>query len=260
MSKNKEKLPELPRWLQELLPEPSAPQRLSVTADGDLELTQPDGASAVFKGLREAYEASREAGVDLEISDEVYENFGDKDRKPFLDFPDEKNPNLHVMVFGYTDRDRIDSLKRGYKKFRKAAKRYLKEPQDFSNAWNFLDSHPAFWTAPNLEENPFYWVQEFHMSHMRVGVWRDKKGTTVALETGSHVPPLYKEHYGDWRLEVVANSYEDAVIELARRVHLTHNLEGEDIEDSDRHFIKPEWVEELEETIAEYEEQEKPSE
>lgn len=245
-----ENLPELPQWLNELLPEPATPQLLAVTADNRLELIQPDGSAQVFDTLEEAYNASRENDLDLNIAPAVAEREGEKDTF-FLSFPSERD-GFRTMVMGYTDQDRLDSLKRGYGDFLENAKRYAEAPEDFVKAWRFLDTHPAFWTAMDLQEKPFYLAQEGHANKLRLSVYRDNGETVVELETGSHVPPEYATHYGDWRLEITASTYELAVVELAKRVALTHNLDGTDAEGADEIFEKPNWVKDLEERLEEY--------
>lgn len=245
-----EQLPELPAWLQELLPPPSTPQLLAVTENNKLELIQPDGSTEVFETLEEAYNASREKGPDLNIAPEVAKREGAEDT-PFLSFPS-KDKRFHTMVFGYTDQERWDSLKRGYAEFLKIAEAYSANPEDFVTAWNFVDRHPAFWVATDLKEHPFYWEQEGHTNKLRLSVYRNEGRTQIELETGSHVPPKYDAHYGDWRLEVAGATYEEAIIELAKRVALTHNLDGTDNPLADEIFDKPEWVKELEERLDEY--------
>lgn len=245
-----ENLPDLPQWLNELLPEASTPQLLAVTADNKLELIQPDGSAQVFETLEEAYNASRENDLDLNIAPEVAEHEGEEDAF-FLTFPSE-DKRFQTLVMGYTDQDRIDNLKRSYEDFLERAEAYAKDPEDFVKAWAFVDTHPAFWTAPDLENKPFFWVQDGHSSHLRLSVHRHEGKVAVELETGSHVPPEYNSHYGDWRLEVFADTYELAVIELAKRVALSHNLDGTDAEGADEIFEKPDWVKELEERLEEY--------
>lgn len=245
-----ENLPELPQWLNELLPETSTPQLLAVTADNKLELIQPDGSARVFDTLKDAYNASRESDLDLNIAPEVAAREGEKDTF-FLSFPSE-DKRFSTMVMGYTDQDRIDSLKRSYGEFLEYAKSYASNPEDFVKAWRFLDTHPAFWTASDLKGHPFYWAQEGHANKLNVSVYRHEGETVIELETGSHVPPEYTTHYGDWRLEVAAETYELAIIELAKRVALTHNLDGTDVEGADEIFEKPNWVKDLEERLEEY--------
>lgn len=246
---NKEQLPQLPQWLQELLPEPATPQLLSVTKDARLELIQPDGSSRVFDSLEEAYRASREIDLDLKVAETVAKREGKEDSF-LLRFVSDID-GYSTLVLSYTDQDRLNALKRGYADFLENAQNYAAAPENFVNAWRFIDTHPAFWTAYDLKNKPLYWVQEGHTNRLRLSVYRQDSVALVELETGSHVAPEYTEHYGDWRLEVAAESYELAIIELARRVALVHNLDGTDVENSEELFEKPNWVKELEERLEE---------
>lgn len=227
-----EDLPELPQWLKDLLPEPSTPQILDLTPDNKLKLIQPDGSAQVFETLEEAYNASRENDLDLSISPEVAKREGKRDSL-FLSFPSERK-GFRTLVMGYTDQDRVDSLKRGYADFLKYAKSYFSDPGDFGNAWSFVDTHPAFWVAPNLKSKPFHWIQKGHSNQLLLNVYRHDGKVFVKLETGSHIPPEYAGHYGDWRLEVTAKTYELAMVELAKRVARAYNLDGTETEGDTR--------------------------
>lgn len=246
MSTEKE-LPALPQWLQEALPKPKAPQVASLTSEGKILLTQPTGESETYATLEEFYRASREHEHDLKIEAEVNEAFGEG--KHFLSFPN--NDRTFTLVMGHTDEDRIKHLQYAYDEFLEVAEKYQQDPTDFARAWRFVDLHPAFWVLED-EEHRFHWKTEGHTNRVCVGVYRLETGETlVELETGSHTPD-YLQHYGDWRLELGAFTYEEAFIELARRVHLLQNLDGTDREVDEEIFEKPEWVKELEERIKDF--------
>ena len=78
----------------------------------------------------------------------------------------------------------------------------------------------------------------------------------IYLETGSHLNKvedggkLYQEHYHDYRLDVWANTFEQAFIKLAAKVYKFFDHQG--VERPNVPHIKPAWVLELDERIAEF--------
>ncbi len=101
------------------------------------------------------------------------------------------------------------------------------------------------------------------MGKVHQSVWKDRhcdsdpEQVLVGLEAGSHVEnndkgePTYNSHYGDWRLEVVGNTFEEAVVKLAARVVLCFNNDGTDKPEDSIDLPKPQWVAELEERLDE---------
>lgn len=77
----------------------------------------------------------------------------------------------------------------------------------------------------------------------------------IYLETGSHLnkvedgSKLYQEHYHDYRLDVWADTFEQAFIELAAMVYKFFDHQG--IERLDVPHIEPAWVLELQESMKE---------
>ena len=59
------------------------------------------------------------------------------------------------------------------------------------------------------------------------------------------------EHYGDWRLELEASSFEEAILALAHRVSICFKPDGTDREGATEILEdhKPEWIIELEERM-----------
>ena len=77
----------------------------------------------------------------------------------------------------------------------------------------------------------------------------------ICLETGAHVDKvsdsvkIYQEHYHDYRLDVCADSFEQAFIQLAELLYKffdNHGIERPDVE-----YLKPQWVLELEQQVVE---------
>ena len=247
----------LPDWLDELLPADRPIQLLHVT-DDEISITYPDGARSVHASLQEADEALREPDFDTKVVDERAEADGVFGRSS-VSFPAEKG--YVGMIFTHTDADRRRGLERDYEQSQRAIRRYRADPQDFASAWTMLDTHPAFWAlSVDYEKAPWHWNTSGYCSKLRQYVYADRKrGTIVRLEAGSHVPTKqnfdtggedvnYLEHYGDWRLELEASSFEEAILALAHRVSICFKPDGTDREGATEALedFKPEWVAELE--------------
>jgi len=257
-------LPALPSWLEELLPEKETPLKLTVAEDGkSLELISVDGTSQIFSELKDAHKVILSSDKDLFIDESVYNLFPES-QGFMLTYPSEGGKGYTTLVMSHTDEDRHKSLRSSYKDSLFYIEKYEAEPNDFFNAYHLIDSHPAFWIVADLVENPWYWSQEGYMGKVHQHVWKDRhcesdpEQTMVALEAGSHVEkdsegkPSYNSHYGDWRLEVVAKTFEEAVIALAARVVLCFNSDGTDKPEDSIDLPKPKWVVELEERLDEH--------
>lgn len=247
----------LPDWLDELLP-PERPVQVLRVTDDDITITLPDGSFNSYASLREADAALRESDFDTQVEDERTEADGVFGRSS-VSFPVEKG--YVGMIFTHTDADRRRGLERDYEQSQRAIRRYRADPENFVNAWIMLDTHPAFWTlSVDYEKAPWHWNTSGYCSKLRQYVYADRnRGTVVRLEAGSHVPTKqnfdtggedvnYLEHYGDWRLELEASSFEEAILALAHRVSICFNPDGTDREGATEALedFKPEWVTELE--------------
>lgn len=238
----------LPDWLNELLP-PDRPLQVLRVTDDEITVTLPDGSRNSYSSLREANAALLGSHFDTQVVDERAEADGVFGRSSVC-FPAEKG--YVGMIFTHTDADRRKSLERDYEQSQRAIRRYKADPQDFVSAWTMLDRHPAFWTfGIGYDEDPWYWNTAGYCSKLRQYVYADRqRGTIVRLEAGSHVP-TYMEHYGDWRLELEASSFEEAILALAHRVSICFKPDGTDREGATEILEdhKPEWIIELEERM-----------
>ena len=244
---------ELPRWLEDLLPEQSAPQVLSTTVvDGErvLRLTEPDGSYQDFATVAEVASAQRNSELDLAIEQDVYEHFADGYRS--LSYPVERKGYVG-MLFGYTDERRRKSLESAYRYSLENQNRYAEDPTDFLRAYRFIDTHPAFWTTFDLEKHPWHWETNGYCGKLRQFVsGRDDGSYRFALDGGGHVEhstgdgrSAYSEHYGDWRLEARGNSFEEAILDFAARLVLAYDSEGNGLSEDGFPYPIPEWVQDL---------------
>lgn len=245
----------LPQWLEDLLPANNTPQKLSADiykGAKRLKLTNPDESFSYHDNLESADEANRTSGFDLKVEESTYKLFGEDG---LLFYPAGKG--MLGFIAGYTDEDRRENLRLAYSASQEAKAAYLSNPNDFYNSWHYVDNHPAFWTNSNLSSSPWYWDTEGYCSKLRQSVYKDGKDLVVSLEGGGHVDkpshdtiPLYSTHYGDWRLEVDSDSFENAIIEMAFRLHNSYNSDGTSKSEDDFPFDTPEWVEELRGRLA----------
>lgn len=99
---------------------------------------------------------------------------------------------------------------------------YLQNPNDFVNAWKFVDHHPALWYKTRNQ-----WVTSSLVETLTVEVARTKNGNPVIMvEGGTSVRPNRTSHYHDLRLDVNAETYEKAIVGFAARLHKFFNLDG----------------------------------
>lgn len=260
-------LPALPGWLEELLPEPKTPIVMSLVDGELLRLRYPDGREDTFDRLPAAHEAARQTDWDLFVADEVFEHYDDGRMMGQLTYPSGRD-GFVTMVISWTDGERHEALQRDYQDFVKIAAAYEADPRDFYLAWRFIDRHPAFWTAYDLDGHPWHWETDGYCSKLTQTVWRrdEELGrggvgpVIVSVAAGGHVPEdkgrghRYKDHYADWQLEVDASTFEEAILLLAGRVELCFERDGTPKPEEQIPLEKPGWVTTLESRIAELDE------
>ncbi len=285
-------LPDLPEWLSSLLPPLSDPLVLTVgervgrtSYEKALKLAWPPNGYPIqfFDSLEEAHQrahrANAEEGLDLFVEPIVAEFLGEKDGL-FLTYP--TSHNTHAWVMSYTDQDRLEHLRVGYKSFLEAAERYRSDPSDFAHAYNFIDLHPAFWTADNFSSTRWHWTQSGYCSqdltHWVDKVSRDNFSDAeltsqkvrnllgrnyVRLEAGATCPTnhlgelSYDSHYSDWRLQVDGPTFEEAFVLLAQRVGSLFNDDGSERPEGleELGLREPSWMETIRKRIEDYDQE-----
>lgn len=243
----------LPNWLKDLLPEPVQPHVIKAKKQGsevEIQLESPDGSYTTYSDFGDLSKAKAKNGVDVLFDESMKTEFKDNFIGDMLLFP-LSNGNSGAIL-AYSDENRQASLENAYQLFLKAEREYRNDPRNFVKAWNFIDTHPAFWTCSNLKANPWQWQTEGYCSKLIQYVSNENGKPVISLSGGGHVPVAthgtqepYTEHYGDWRLEVYSETFETAIIELAFRVSKSFTNEGESL--SEEHFPQepPAWVTEL---------------
>lgn len=224
----------LPSWLENLLPNPVKPHELTMAEDGKFLTRTPDGVKHTFDELQHAVEHLGD--LDFSIDTSVYDATGTDSINGFgITYP--VGGSFSRLVMESTDYSRKKHLANSYKYSLEATETYLQDPQNFFNAYYFVDLHPAFWVALDFREHPFMWITNGHMNKVRQSVGKyESGGVYIMLETGARVlrnegPKPYSTHYGDYRLEVVGSSYEEAVVKLAEHVHEVFRSDGSEREE-----------------------------
>jgi len=246
----------LPDWLEALLPEERKPLVLRAErAERNnfipaLALDSPGGGSTrYFFTVEDLVESKRLDDHDLLIDSTALELFGDG--KSYIEY-DPGKKGYHGFLMSYTDAKRRQSLEQSYRHFLEALSRYEENQEDFYGAWNFVDSHPAFWTAHELENYPWHWETSGYCSKIHQHVALGQRGLTFSLSGGGHTEretahnrPAYSEHYGDWRLEAQGGTFEEAMVDFAHRVWLSFDSEGNSLSEESFPYEVPEWIRDL---------------
>jgi len=262
---------DIPDWLADLLPQPKQPTRVFLDNTGLVCAEHPDGSISTFgEDLLEANDVLKSDDTDLVYADEVYQRFSrldcevaDKeDRAIWIPVDDGK---AYRMIYPMTDDDRYHRLKWAWEEFQELDSVWRTDAS-FYNSWNWLDTHPAFWTrsysywsdTPKWKESMLWdWETEGYCQKIYVLAMHDEDGhVLVALELGAHVPnsdkylealeetvvvtDTYLEHYHDYRLNSYAATYEEAIIMAAKNVDKFFNTDG-----SEKHgvFYEPTEIE-----------------
>lgn len=252
----------LPRWLESLLPEEKNPLVLRAQIEDQrpvLILEHPSGSTSSFSTVEELVESKELNEGDLLIDTTALKLFGDG--KTYIEY-DPGRKNYHGFLMSYTDARRRKALEQSYRYFLEALSSYEGDSEDFYAAWNFVDSHPAFWTAHELKEHPWHWETAGYCSKIHQYVNRGKNGLTVSLSGGGHVEqetapgrPPYSEHYGDWRLDSKGSTFEESMIDFAHRVWLSFDSEGNSLSEDDFPHEVPEWIQDLRAVQDDYEDE-----
>lgn len=222
-------LPELPSWLMEALPAPDAPLILHVgSTDEAVLLRFPDESETEFPSLNDALETIDNSELKIRFSDEFRAR---EDRQGNLMaqavFVRSNSKSSRLLIEDY-DAASILDLRESYHISQQAIDRFLAKPSDYFLAWDFIDKHPAFWLNNDIERFPYHWETDNGTQQMSQYVYQRNGETIIRLELGGHISPTYKHTYGDYRLHPTGRTQEEALLKLAKRVHLVFHRDGTD--------------------------------
>lgn len=147
------------------------------------------------------------------------------------------------MFFSYSSasRDSLWNMESEYKFFLKnCVKPYLKKPKNFYNAYQFVQSHPIFWKLyGDINRNgTLHWETNDGLQDAWHTVYRNKKGKVFhMLEVGEPMdeevefngekiilPNRISAH--DLELDAGGYTYEEAIVDLAKRIHKLYDVNG----------------------------------
>lgn len=167
-----------------------------------------------------------ELNPDLVEGDEFYS--GDR----YTYFEKHVKSKQNRVLFSYTVNDPKEAMKNAYKEFLQIHELWKENKNDWALAWQWVALHPALWhtymTMPNYWETGNGWENHW------MSVFKTKKQNKISIEHGPFLdvelqdetvtPHVQPSH--DYRLDVTAESYEDAVIKFAKKLHKFYNIEG----------------------------------
>jgi len=213
-------LPELPAWLNRLLPEIPKPAKLIWDNNlGEIVLKYPgdeDGGLLLGADLNKAYDRV-EAMRDLEyVFDESLvkkfskDSWGDLADADYFFGPSTTSEKYSRMYSSRNSNLAKKLLQDTYAGWLKLRKEYLEDQDDFMNAYYFVDGHPAFWTREFIVDNApgiftrddlFRWQTNGHARKLTIEPFArepfddrelvDPKGNVVpflfSVEGGMHV-------------------------------------------------------------------------
>lgn len=209
---------ELPAWLSPLLPEPTQPVVIDYdVATKTIVNKHSDGTTEEFDDIGKAFYAAEEKGMGTQFSSAVHEEFG------YFPSP----PNSSEMLITHSEVSELNRLKYSYLGWITGNLPWYEEsPDDFMASYYFLDGHPCFWLK-NERGGVYDWEIQGFASRLwhHPSFGKDKKVVHM-MEAGAHVEGSYNQHYHDLRLDVYADSYENAIIETAALVHKFFNTDG----------------------------------
>ena len=202
----------LPDWVYE--PMPTELTEIAIISWNDefqefvVRFGKNNNMTTPFERIDEAYDFIKDKRNAQVVFDEsVHGHQGKIDVNMFF------GENNRLLI-SHTDSESLDLLQYWMDSFQETNAKYLENPHDWVQAYNWLDLHPAFWT----HESGFHWNNSNGLSEIYTSVWRDSNKTYVTFEHGSHVPPKYDHFYHDLRLDVVAENFENAYVKLAKKV------------------------------------------
>jgi len=220
----------LPEWLKKELPEPQLPSVISWTEeDGYIVFDEIHEETDNFETLEEAYDFTENYLKTEVIFDESIPELNEENNNNFsrmlFGTPDDRGNSR--LLFSSPDKQKIEDLEEVYENFLNLAEKYYNNKNDFMTAYDFVDTHPAFWVKLLKDkEKTFLWETESHC----IKIWsmpiKNDDNMFWALETGMHIDPDYVEHYHDWRIDASGSTIEEAYINLAANIDKYYNLDG----------------------------------
>lgn len=218
----------LPDWLNAHLPETKTPHHLRYEANKFIVSYEGQDLQS-FNSMIEAYDAYH-PDTDF-FFDETLHNHGGELLEGMYFCDPENNRSGRRLLIGVTDDDRRSILIHAFENSLNVHQRYESHPEDWVLSYQLLDAHPAFWVKSNCnDDGPTWdWSTE-NISTIWHHVSRHDEKVIVMMETGAHTDDM-KSRFHDLRLDVYADSMEQAFVLLAAKVNKFFNPDGSEIPD-----------------------------
>lgn len=149
-------------------------------------------------------------------------------------------PQWFKEVINLDNSQLVEDSLQAFEKSAIYAQNYKEDPTNFVDAYQFIQSHPAFWWRDEVDPNA-----EWHTNNYTNRVWTEALGASDAyqwaLEAGRSVEGDHTHHYHDLRLDVYGIPLENAYIKLAAiviQVFKDDGTERENIEHLDTPLLK----------------------
>lgn len=199
-----------------------------VSWHADTSTYSVEGMEQRWTSLATLAKEINELGYDIYLTSELEES-------PEVDFIAGQMAFLTVnhgdgeMVFGKSEGRELEI--NNYYGFLRTAKSWMQHQDDVVLAYSFLQYHPAFWYRYTHANGSQSWVTDDGMKSLWTNPAYHEGKLVVMLELGSAIPPQRVNHYREHRLDVWGTSFEDAYIQLAKKVHKFYSLDGEERKD-----------------------------
>lgn len=182
-----------------------------------------DPVGGTFAELEEAYDfVKNDLNGDVVFTGDLKAVTGNENLT-WVFIPSKDNPEHSRLLLSRTDEDDEYFAKSTYYDFLKLSNEYVQNPTDFKTSFNWLNTHPAFWSRTSSTK--VIWDTE-NNDKISVDVFNREGKTVVALETGAAVEPERNHRYHDIRLDTRTNTYEEGIVELAALVHKFYEVNG----------------------------------
>lgn len=214
--------PELKQVIDLELPQfvtfgPPRPTRTIRSENGAVVIDEcPD---KVFETLADAYDAVAAERPNYQFDDSLIE-------AGLCEFKGDAiaDPRGRVYVTNSEERD-VFILKLQYYNFLRFTNEYRSDREDWVNAFQWLQGHPAFWHVhPDL---PFRWITDHGLAEIRATVGYREDGTTfVTVHHGPYVGVPRSRHTHDRSLDCTGMDFEDAFVKFAKIIDERYHLDG----------------------------------
>ena len=233
----------LPKWLTREFPT-HLPHMVISFKDGNFVTSD----RSTFATIEEAYDyASSYKDTNQVVLDASVDGHGGRLNSLGFFFcdPDFETGKTRLLM-SYTTEEIVSNLKHDYLNWlTEICIDYSADPDDFITAHKWLSHHPVFWSK-GTKEKSFNWATDVGLDKMSINIWADKETgkPVVFLEHGAHYEKDYISFYHDARIFVQEETFEEAVISMAKKVNAVFDTDGyernakksddeEDFEDSE---------------------------